>query len=69
MPDSLGRLNVAEAAARLGVHVNTIRNWAKDGYLRVEHLPGSGFIRIPMAEIELIESGRHPALTWHRELA
>lgn len=69
MPDSLGRLNVAEAADRLGVHVNTIRNWARNGDLRVEHLAGSGFIRVPLAEIELIESGRHPALTWQRPLA
>lgn len=56
MPDSLGRFRVREAAERLGVHENTIRNWAEWGLLRVERLPGSGFIRVPVEEIERAEA-------------
>lgn len=47
MPDQLGRLNVREAARLLGVHENTIRNWVAAGVLNADHLPGSGYIRIP----------------------
>jgi excisionase family DNA binding protein len=57
MPDSRGCLNVREAAARLGVHENTIRNWVDTGVLAAERLPGSGFRRIPLTEIERIEDG------------
>ena len=39
MPTAL--VNVREAAARLGVHENTIRNWEAKGILRAIHLPGS----------------------------
>lgn len=60
MTDSLDRLGVSEVANRLGVHTNTIRNWVRAGLLHVEHLPGSGYIRVPLAEVELIESGDHP---------
>lgn len=45
-------LNVREAAKRLGVHENTIRNWANNGVIRHVRLPGSGFRRIPVSEIE-----------------
>lgn len=44
-------LNVRQAAAELGVHENTIRNWEKAGTLKGYRLPGSGFRRFPREEI------------------
>jgi excisionase family DNA binding protein len=38
-------IGVREAAQRLGVHENTVRNWAGSGLLPSERLPGSGFRR------------------------
>ena len=45
-------LNVREAAACLGVHENTIRNWEARGILRAIHLPVSGYRRFETSEIE-----------------
>ena len=45
-------LNVRETAARLGVHENTVRNWADRGILRPLRLPGSGYRRFEVAEID-----------------
>jgi excisionase family DNA binding protein len=45
-------LNVREAATKLGVHENTIRNWEERGLLHGIRLPGSGFRRFPKEEIE-----------------
>ena len=45
-------LNVRETADRLGVHENTVRNWADRKVLRGIKLPGSGFRRFPREEIE-----------------
>jgi excisionase family DNA binding protein len=38
-------IGVREAAQRLGVHENTVRNWAGSGLLESVRLPGSGFRR------------------------
>jgi excisionase family DNA binding protein len=46
------RLNVRETAARLGVHENTVRNWEEKGLLRAVKLPGSGYRRFDVAEVE-----------------
>ena len=51
-----GRVGVREAARLLGVHENTIRNWVRDGVLRAEHLPRSGYIRVPLSEIQRLIS-------------
>jgi excisionase family DNA binding protein len=58
VPDPLGRLLPHEAADRLGVHVNTIRNWARDGLIKVDRLPGSGYMRIPLGEVVRVEALR-----------
>lgn len=52
MSDTQARLTVREAARRLGVHENTIRNWIRAGYLNSVTLPGSGYHRIPEDEVE-----------------
>lgn len=49
-------VTVREAASRLGVHENTIRNWCASGVIRdVERLPGSSFRRIPETEVERLQ--------------
>jgi excisionase family DNA binding protein len=45
-------LNVRDTAARLGVHENTVRNWADRGLLRPLRLPGSGYRRFDVAEVD-----------------
>lgn len=45
-------LNVREAAARLGVHENTIRNWEAKGVLHAIHLPLSNYRRFELREVE-----------------
>lgn len=44
-------LTVAQVAKLLGVHVNTVRNWADKGLIKVVMLP-SGYRRFEPAEIE-----------------
>lgn len=45
-------LNVRQASKELGVHENTVRNWEERGLLRGIRLPGSGFRRFPVEEVE-----------------
>lgn len=47
-------LNVRETARRLGVHENTVRNWADRGILRPLRLPGSGYRRFDVADVDRI---------------
>lgn len=47
-------LNVRETAKRLGVHENTVRNWADRGVLRSMRLPHSGYRRFDAEQIERI---------------
>ncbi len=52
MSTAAPQLNVREAARRLGVHENTIRNWVDRGILSATRLPGSGFRRLDVAEVD-----------------
>lgn len=45
-------LNVRDTARRLGVHENTVRNWERAGVLRAVRLPGSGYRRFALADVE-----------------
>lgn len=45
---------IREAAERLGVHENTIRNWADRLVIRSHRLP-SGVRRVPRSEVERLE--------------
>jgi excisionase family DNA binding protein len=45
-------VNVREAARKLGVHENTVRNLEKRGQLKAVRLPGSGFRRFRKQDIE-----------------
>jgi hypothetical protein len=45
-------LNVRDTARALGVHENTIRNWEERGILRAVRLPGSGYRRFAVQDVE-----------------
>lgn len=47
-------ITLKDAAERLGVHENTIRNWIDRQILSSYRLP-SGHRRLPLAEVERIE--------------
>ncbi|MGZ4308843.1 MAG: PxKF domain-containing protein [Gaiellaceae bacterium] len=51
-----GWLNVREAARVLGVHENTVRNWEARGLLRAARLPGSGYRRFAVEEVERLRA-------------
>lgn len=49
-------LTVRETARRLGVHENTVRNWAREGVLPDSRVPGSRFLRFRAQDVDrLIE--------------
>lgn len=51
-------LTVRETARRLGVHENTVRNWARDGLLPTARLPGSRFHRFDERDVERLRRQR-----------
>lgn len=54
-------LTVGEAASRLGVHENTVRNWVKNGTLRPVQLAGSRHRRFDAREVERLRGSRERA--------
>ena len=55
MPDdSLKLLTISQAAARLGVHQNTLRTWVDKGLVPATRLP-SGYRRFTLAQLEEIK--------------
>lgn len=50
-------LNVRETADRLGVHENTVRNWANRGVIRAYRLPGSNFRRFDGSDVQALARG------------
>jgi hypothetical protein len=49
-------LNVRDTARALGVHENTVRNWEARGLLRAVRLPGSGFRRFAIQDVERLHA-------------
>ncbi len=49
-------LRIREAAHRLGVHENTIRNWIERGLLKFVQLPGSGYRRLRGQDVERLRA-------------
>lgn len=45
-------LNVRDTARALGVHENTVRNWQERGLIRALRLPGSGYRRFSVEDVE-----------------
>ncbi len=62
MPQQERLLTISQAAARLGVHQNTLRSWADKGLVAHVKLP-SGYRRFTIAEVERLrqEMGLEPA--------
>jgi excisionase family DNA binding protein len=52
-------LTLKEASERLGVHPNTLRNWEKQGLIRLVRLPGSQHRRAPLSEVERLLTQMH----------
>lgn len=55
------QLNVRETARRLGVHENTVRNWAERGILRASRLPMSGYRRFDAEDVDRLAREMHEA--------
>jgi excisionase family DNA binding protein len=51
-------LTVAETAKRLGVHENTVRNWARGGKLRSARIPGARANRFDARDVARLVSQR-----------
>ncbi len=49
-------LNVRDTARVLGVHENTVRNWEERGILRAVRLPGSGYRRFAVQDVERLRT-------------
>ena len=56
MPETITHLTLKRAAERSGVHEQTLRSWEKRGLIRMIKLPGSGYRRVPVTEIERLET-------------
>lgn len=56
-------VNVRETAALLGIHENTVRNWAKSGVLPDARLPGSKFLRFRRSDAERLRDNRGASAT------
>lgn len=51
-------IGVREAARRLGIHENTVRNWARLGRLPDARIPGSRFLRFDARDVERLSHQR-----------
>ena len=56
--DEVEFLSVRETARRLGVHENTVRNWAQEGILPTARVPGSRFHRFDARDVERLRQQR-----------
>jgi hypothetical protein len=56
--DRQALINVAETAEMLNLHVNTIRNWAKQGKLKSVNVPGSKINRFDARDIRRLAKDR-----------
>jgi excisionase family DNA binding protein len=54
-------VGIRDAARRLGVHENTIRNWVADGRLQFIRLPGSGFRRLDGRDVQRLRDAMYSA--------
>ena len=59
MPEQVTALTLKEASERLGVHPNTLRNWERQGVVRLIRLPGSRYRRVPVSEVQRLAAQMH----------
>jgi DNA-binding transcriptional MerR regulator len=55
MSEARPYVTLKRAARALGVHEQTLRSWEKRGLIRMIRLPGSGYRRVPIEEIERLQ--------------
>jgi DNA-binding transcriptional MerR regulator len=55
MSETRAYVTLKRAAQALGVHEQTLRSWEKRGLIRMIRLPGSGYRRVPVEEIERLQ--------------
>ncbi len=58
MSDDTRYLTVRQTAARLAVHENTVRNWAREGLLPSARLPGARTLRFDERDVERLARHR-----------
>lgn len=63
MPEAMAYLTLKRASRQLGVHEQTLRSWEKRGLIRMVRLPGSGYRRVPVAEVERLRDEMESAKT------
>jgi hypothetical protein len=51
-------VGVTDAAKRLDVHPNTVRNWVRDGLLTDARIPGTRYLRLRLEDIERLARER-----------
>jgi excisionase family DNA binding protein len=56
MGKEIDYITLKEAARTLCVHEQTIRNWGRRGIIQLVRLPGSGYRRVPTAEIARLKA-------------
>jgi DNA-binding transcriptional MerR regulator len=55
MAETQSYVTLKRAAQALGVHEQTLRSWEKRGLIHLIRLPGSGYRRVPVEEIERLQ--------------
>ena len=55
MSEEGGALTLKRAAERLGVHEQMLRSWERNGIIRMIRLPGSGYRRVPVTEVDRLK--------------
>jgi hypothetical protein len=55
MPEAMIYLTLKRASHQLGVHEQTLRSWEKRGLIQMVRLPGSGYRRVLVTEVERLQ--------------
>ena len=59
MPQPANYITLKQAAQQLGVHEQTLRSWERQGLIHLARLPKSGYRRVPVEEVQRIQSAMH----------
>jgi len=63
MQSSSSYLTLKQAAQQFGVHEQTLRSWERKGLIHLARLPQSGYRRVPVAEVQRLQTAMHTAPT------
>ncbi len=59
MQQSANYVTLKQAAKQLGVHEQTLRSWERKGLIHLARLPQSGYRRVPVAEVQRLQTAMH----------